>query len=97
MTSEEMLDALVELARIAEIDVRVLPRGSARDGEPPAQSAVCRVRGQLWVVLAAVDPVEDQVEVMAGALQQHAASVLEGRYLPPAVRDRLEAVGKGRS
>jgi hypothetical protein len=46
-------DELAELARGAGMDVRVLT--GSRQVEPglPVQSGVCRVRGVLWVMLAA--------------------------------------------
>jgi hypothetical protein len=87
---QAILDHLVELARQAGIDVRVLT-GPGAAGEPPPTSAVCRVRGALWIVLAAADPVEDRIGVVVRVLREHAGAVLEERYLPPAVRDRLEA------
>jgi hypothetical protein len=47
------------------------------------------LRGETWVLLAAADGLEQRVEVLAGALKTHAGASLEGRYLPPAVRERL--------
>lgn len=90
MTTQELRDALAELAREAGMDVRVT--SGAREVEPgiPIQSGVCRVRGVWWVVLAGEDPVESHVELLAGALRDHAAAWLESRYLPPAVRDALD-------
>jgi hypothetical protein len=49
------------------------------------------VRGEIWVMLAASDPVEEQISVLVRALKSHAAAFLERHYLPPAVRDRLGA------
>jgi len=83
----EILDRLVELAREAGIDVRVLGRGGS-DVSP--ESAVVRVRGELWVVLAEADLPEQRIAVVARALREHAAPLLEGRYLPPALRDLLD-------
>jgi len=84
----EILDRLVELAREADIDVRVLGRGGS-DVSP--ESAVVRVRGQVWVVLAEADLPEQRIAVLARALREHAGSLLQGRYLPPALRDLLDA------
>jgi hypothetical protein len=84
----EILDHLVELAREAGIDVRVLGRGGS-DVSP--ESAVVRVRGELWVVLAEADLPEQRIAVLARALREHAGPLLEGRYLPPALRDLLDA------
>jgi len=83
----EILDRLVELAREAGIDVRVLGRGGS-DVSP--ESAVVRVRGELWVVLAETDLPEQRIAVLARALREHAAPLLAGRYLPPALRDLLD-------
>ena len=44
----------------------------------------------VWLVLAAADPVEERIAVVVDALRAHAGELLEGRYLPPAVRARLE-------
>ena len=89
----ELLDFLVDLAREAGIDVRVLSRAGA--GEVPPESAVCRVRGSLWVILSASDLPEQRIAVLAGALREHAGEALEGRYLPPAVRALLERAEPG--
>lgn len=87
MDRSEILDRLVELAREAGIDVRVLARGA---GDPAPESAVCRVRGELWVVLSEGDLPEQRIAVLARALRDHAGPVLEGRYLPPALRTLLD-------
>jgi hypothetical protein len=90
MTPHELRDALADLAREAGMDVRVLRPAGEADAGPGAASGVCRVRGRLWVVLATADPVEDHIGVLAEALRAHAGDWLEGRWLPPAVRERLE-------
>jgi len=83
----ELLEQLIALAREAGLEVR-----AAQGGEPglPLHSGVCRVRGELWLVVVPSDPLEDRIEVVADALRTHAASFLESRYLPPALRERLE-------
>lgn len=90
MTPEALRDALADLAREAEIDVRVLPGSGEVEPGLPVASGACRVRGRVWVILAARDPVEEHIEVLARALRAHAGEWLEGRFLPPAVRQRLE-------
>ena len=87
MELSELLERLAELAREAGLEVRELRAGA--EGDPSPASGVCRVRGETWVVLAASDGLERRVEVLAQALKTHAGQILEGRYLPPAVRDRL--------
>jgi hypothetical protein len=87
MELAEQLARLAELARELELEVREVRRGV--EGEPAPASGVCRVRGRTWVVLATGDPIERRIEVLAGALESHAGRELEGRYLPPAVRERL--------
>jgi len=88
MDAVEIQDRLAELARDAGIDVRVLARGGP-DLAP--ESAVCRVRGRVWVVLAEADRPEQRIAVLARALREHAGPLLEERYLPPALREVLEA------
>ncbi len=90
MSPEELRDALAELAREAGMDVRV--HTGAGEVEPglPLASGVCRLRGRVWVILNARDPVEEHLEVLASAIRGHAPELLEERFLPPAVRSRLE-------
>ena len=91
MSPAEVLEALVALCREAGIDVRRLPRprSPADPGEPSARSGVCRVRGALWLVLSEADGLEERIAAAADALRRHAPDLVEGRYLPPAVRVRL--------
>lgn len=88
MEAAELMQALMDLAGQAELEVRVVGRAEA--GEPPPASAVCRVRGQLWVVLSASDPTDLQLEVLARALRESAAELIDDSYLPPAVRALLD-------
>jgi hypothetical protein len=83
----ELLTRLSDLAREAGLEVRELRAGS--EGDPAPTSGVCRVRGETWVLLVASEGLERRVEVLAQALKTHAGQILEGRYLPPAVRERL--------
>ena len=82
-----MLAFLVDLAREAGLEVRSV---GAAVGELPARSGVCRLRGGVFVILAASDSAEDRIAILAQALREHRPAALEGRYLPPAVRERLE-------
>jgi hypothetical protein len=83
----QVLAGLVELAEQAGLRVRAA-RG-ASDAGPLATSGVCRVRGETWVVLIGDDPLADRIAVVSGALREHAGEWLEGRWLPPALRDHL--------
>lgn len=90
MEREAILAELVGLAEEAGIAVRRLPAVDSGEGAPAARSGACRIRGAAWVWIAPGDPVEERIEAVAGALRSEAADLLEGRYLPPAVRERLE-------
>jgi hypothetical protein len=89
VTDAQLLRELVALAEEAGLEVRMVRGAPVGEGEPAARSAVCRVRGETWVVLSGADAVEDRIEVVAQALRDHAAPWLEGRYLPPLVRARI--------
>lgn len=91
MDPVDVLRALMEVASDARLEVRVVRPGREGDAAP-AGSAVCRVRGAVWVVLAAGDPVEEQVDILRRALVTHAADYVSSHYLPPAVRAQLDAV-----
>ena len=91
MSDAELLEHLGELALAAGLTVRSQRDGAGGEAGRRAESGVCRVRGEIWVVLAADDPLAQRIEVLAGALRAHAAEFLESRYLPPAVRERLRS------
>jgi hypothetical protein len=85
---QALLDYLVELAQEAGVHVRVIPYSSAMVDLPP-RSGICRIRGAPWLLLASGESLEDRIEAAATAVRTHAPGALEGRYLPPAVRERL--------
>jgi hypothetical protein len=87
---QALLDFLVELAQEAGIQVRVIPR-SAAEVDPAPRSGTCRIRGSPWLLLASGEPLEDRIEAAAMAVRAHALEALEGRFLPPAVRERLDS------
>ncbi len=93
MQPAELHDALLELAREAGLRVERLP--ATRDGDAATRSGVCRLRGELRVLLAPGDGVEDRIEALAAGLRAFGAGPLEGRWLPPAVRARLEGGSGG--
>ena len=93
MEAADLMQAFVELADAAGLEVRVAGAGSRGDPGLPTASGVCRVRGETWVVLSQSDSVDVQLDVLAAALRNHAGPLLEERYLPPAVRQRLFETG----
>jgi hypothetical protein len=86
----EVLEFLIDLSRETGLEVRRVPARPSSESEPPARSGVCRVRGRLFVLLAAADSVEDRIAALAAGLRALDPAVLEGRWLPPAVRERLD-------
>ncbi len=89
MSPEQIYDELLALARSAGFDVRRSSGKLARDSDLPVASGVCRVRGSIWVILSTAESLEERSDVLVEALTRHAVSLLEDRYLPPAVRARL--------
>jgi hypothetical protein len=89
MSPAEVLEALAGLCREAGLDVRSVRGSPETAGEPVARSGVCRVRGALWLVLSDADGVEERIGAAVDALRMHAPDFVEGRYLPPALRERL--------
>jgi hypothetical protein len=87
---EDILEVLLELAAEAGMRVKVAGREARGAEAMPLASGVCRVRGELWVVLASSEPVSAQIRTLGAALRAHAAPLLEARHLPPAVRAALE-------
>jgi hypothetical protein len=84
----EVLAHLVALAGEAGIRVR-----AATGAEAALESALCRVRGELWLVLVPSDPLEHRIQVVVRTLREHVPALLEERWLPPAVRARVEGEG----
>ena len=89
MQPADLMKAFLELASEAKLEVRLAGGSPRGDFEQQTASGVCRLRDATWVVLSQADPVDVQLDVLAAALREHAAAVLEERYLPPAVRERL--------
>ena len=90
MDAAGLLDLLAELAVEAGFRVQVLSAG-ASEGEFAPRSGHCRVKGEVRVILAAQEPLEDRIEAVADALRSHASAFLDAHYLAPAVRERIEA------
>ena len=89
MHPTDLLDQLVDLARKAGLEVREIARAPAGEGASQAGSGTCRLRGRVWVMLAASDSADERIDVLGKALATHAPDFLEARYLPPALRARL--------
>ncbi len=96
MAPADLIEALLELASRAGIEVRILPAAGGRAAEDelrPRESAACRVGKRIWVMLAPEDPPLRQAEVLAATLVRHRAAFLQESFLLPAVRafvDRVE-------
>jgi hypothetical protein len=86
MEPSEILQVLLDLAREAEIEVRPVGRQGLEAGEPQPGSGIVKLKGRTWVMLSSVDPVAIQLEVLAKALKENAADLLESRHLPPQIR-----------
>ena len=93
MEPRELLEALVELARETGLPVQRVGARPAFDGLTPSASGVCKVRGEVRVLLSDSDPVPERVQVLARALARGREQQLEGRFLAPAVRECLERAG----
>jgi hypothetical protein len=93
MDDAEILERLLELADEAGFEVRIAGRGAIGADDLPLSSGVCKVRGKLWVVLSGQEPPEVQIAVIALALREHAGGILEGRHLPPALREKIHPGG----
>jgi hypothetical protein len=89
MHPTELLDQLVDLARDAGLEVREIRGSGVGEGDPQTTSGTCRVKGRIWVLLAASDSLDERIDVLGRALATHAQEFLESRYLAPAVRERL--------
>jgi len=92
MPAKERLEALLELAHDAELEVRILSASAAAAENAPTQSAAARVGTRIWVVLAPNDPPKHQARILADALAQHRSEFLDGRFVPPALRDFIDRV-----
>jgi hypothetical protein len=85
-----LLEALLELADRADLEVRVLSTPGSGGEFRPTESAACRVGERIWVVLAPGDPTYHQASVLAAALGRFRADFLEDTFVPPGVREFLD-------
>ena len=93
MEPRVLLEALLELAARAQLEVRVLSAAGAATEFRPTESAACRVGERIWVVLAPDDPAPDQARVLADALVRFRSAFLEETFVSPGVRDFLDLRG----
>ena len=89
MENRDLIVALTTLAQDAGLEVRFVGHQGLSDVDVPTSSGTCLVRGNVWVVLSASDPLEIQLEVLTRAVRTHASDLIEQRYIPPAVREHL--------
>jgi len=75
MEPDDLLEHLLALARAAGVEVRETKAQGEADSGP--HSASCRLRGRLWVILVAGDPLEERIRAVADALDQAEPGWLE--------------------
>lgn len=92
MDASDLLPLLLALSREVGIEVKLVPMRTAQE-ELPVRSGVGRLHGRLIVLLAGSDSVEDRIDALVQGLRAAGPAALEGHFLPPAVRERLEATG----
>ena len=90
MEPSDLLEALLELADRARLEIRVLSPSSAAGEFTPTESAACRVGDRVWVVLAPDDPPSSQAEALARALARYRLEFVETHYVAPGVREFIE-------
>ena len=93
MERSELLDALLDLARSFGVGVRRQKlRALAADERLPT-TGLCRVNGEALLLVMDHEPIEDRIASVAVALREVAGASLEERYLPPRLRETLDATG----
>jgi len=91
---EALNDALRALVEEAGFRIR---RASAHRADPevPLASGVCRVRDEIWVILADGDSLKERNETLLEALRLHGGAFLAGRFVPPSIRAQLDPESRG--
>jgi hypothetical protein len=87
-----LLEALLELADRAELEVRVLSMSGSEVDFRPTRSAACRVGSRIWVVLIPDDPPAHQARALAEGLGRFRGEFLEGIFVAPGVRNFIDDV-----
>ncbi len=90
MEPSDLLEALLELADRADLEVRVLPVSASAGEFRPIESAACRLGERIWVVLAPNDPPHHHAKIIAGALRRFRSDFLEDTFIAPGVRVFLD-------
>jgi hypothetical protein len=90
VSPERLLAELEALAFRLRIEVRV--ERFDRDLVEHNRGGLCRVQGKALVLIEQSLPIADRIAVLAGSLAQFD---LEGVYVPPLVRARIEAARLG--
>jgi hypothetical protein len=90
VSPERLLGELEALAFRLRVEVRV--ERLDRDLMASNAGGLCRVRGKALVLIEESLPIADRIAVLAGSLAQFD---LEGVYVPPFVRARIEAARRG--
>jgi len=88
MDLNEQVALLADLAESLGIEVRRAPEGDSFSA-PRGGGAVVRLRGKEIVFLDESAPAQDRLAVLAGALAGR--TELAGRFLPPQIRELLDA------
>ena len=88
MDPQAQLDALIDLAEAVGIAVRRVATGGA---DAHSGGALVRLKGREVIFLDAMAATADQLDVVAAAL--HGRAELEDQFLPPQLRERIDAAG----
>ncbi len=91
--TRDLLHALADAADAAGLEVRPLAGAALTEGGPSAESGVVQLRGRVIILLSRADPLDRRVEILAGALRDHAGAWLEANFVAPAVRERITPSG----
>ncbi|MBK7950288.1 MAG: hypothetical protein IPK00_16445 [Deltaproteobacteria bacterium] len=92
MRDEDRLALLLELAKRAGLELRILSAHAAAEEGAPRQSSAGRLGERVWVLLVPDDPTSHQAATLAQALGRHRAAFLESCFLPPALRTYIDEV-----
>ena len=94
METADLARVMAETARTAGLSVRHV-RGRPVEDDAVPTSGVCRLQGEVLIVLCAADPPSVHVDVLTKALRDHARDFVESHFVPPAIRERVGGPGIG--